>query len=109
MRLVNMDDIRWCDQFDHDGNLKPYKIAYSDEMPPEVDAIPLDWIMGWYQRRVSGRKNYKSATTMVIRELLDAWDAESGGNAGTKGYPCSNCQEFDCYGCEFERDGNSNE
>lgn len=74
---------------------------------PTVDAIPLDWIMKWYQRRISGRTNGKYIMRTVIRELLDAWDAESGGNAGTKGDPCSNCQEFDCYGCEFERDGDS--
>ena len=43
-RLIDADDIRWCDQFDHDGNLRPYKIAYSDEMPPTIDAIPITFI-----------------------------------------------------------------
>ena len=43
---------------------------------PTVDAIPLDWIMQWYQRNVSGRTDGKYIMRTVIRELLDAWDAE---------------------------------
>ena len=42
-RLIDADEIRWCDHFDSDGNKTKYKVAYSDEMPPTVDAEP-HWI-----------------------------------------------------------------
>lgn len=41
MRLIDADEIRWSDHYDSDGNLSKYKVAYSDEMPPTVDAIPV--------------------------------------------------------------------
>jgi len=34
--LVNVNEIRWDDHYDSDGNLSKYKIAYSDEMPDPV-------------------------------------------------------------------------
>ena len=40
-RLIDADEIRWCDHFDSDGNKTKYKVAYSDEMPPTVDAEPV--------------------------------------------------------------------
>lgn len=44
-RLIDADEIRWVDHYDADGNLvKKYKVAYSDEMPPTVDAIPVEWM-----------------------------------------------------------------
>ena len=44
MRLIDADEIRWSDHYDSDGNLSKYKVAYSDEMPPTVDAIPVSFI-----------------------------------------------------------------
>ena len=41
MRLIDADEIRWADHYDSDGNLSKYKVAYSDEMPPTVDAVPV--------------------------------------------------------------------
>lgn len=50
MRLIDADEIRWVDHYDADGNLaKKYKVAYSDEMPPIVDAIPVEWIEQYKQ------------------------------------------------------------
>ena len=40
MRLIDADEIRWVDHYDSDGNLSKYKVAFSDEMPPTVDAVP---------------------------------------------------------------------
>ena len=34
--LVDVNEIRWDDHYDSDGNLSKYKIAYSDEMPDPV-------------------------------------------------------------------------
>lgn len=48
MRLIDADEIRWVDHYDSDGNLSKYKVAYSDEMPPTVDAIPIEWIEEYY-------------------------------------------------------------
>jgi len=76
MRLINADALR----ITFDGNHEYVEKSDIDDAPT-VDAIPIDWIRKWHQRRVSGRKNYKAATTMVIRELLDAWDAERNGNS----------------------------
>lgn len=42
-RLIDADEIEWHDHFDSDGNKTKYKVAYSDEMPPTVDAVP-QWI-----------------------------------------------------------------
>ena len=39
MRLIDADEIRWVDHYDSDGNLSKYKVAFSDEMPPTVDAV----------------------------------------------------------------------
>lgn len=41
MRLIDADEIRWADHYDSDGNLSKYKVAYSDEMPPTVEAVPV--------------------------------------------------------------------
>ena len=41
MRLIDADEIRWVDHYDSDGNLSKYKVAFSDEMPPTVDAVPV--------------------------------------------------------------------
>ena len=41
MRMIDADEIRWADHYDSDGNLSKYKVAYSDEMPPTVDAVPV--------------------------------------------------------------------
>lgn len=40
-RYIDADKIRWADHYDSDGNLSKYKVAYSDEMPPAVDAVPV--------------------------------------------------------------------
>jgi len=45
MRLIDADEIRWADHYDSDGNLSKYKVAYSDEMPPTMDAIPVQYIL----------------------------------------------------------------
>jgi hypothetical protein len=34
--LVDVNEIRWDDHYDPDGNLSKYKVAYSDEMPDPV-------------------------------------------------------------------------
>ena len=34
--LVDVNEIRWDDHYDSDGNLSKYKIAYSDEIPDPV-------------------------------------------------------------------------
>ena len=34
--LVDVNEIRWDDHYDSDGNLSKYKIAYSDEMPNAI-------------------------------------------------------------------------
>lgn len=34
--LVDVNEIRWDDHYDSDGNLSKYKIAYSDEMPDAI-------------------------------------------------------------------------
>lgn len=34
--LVDVNEIRWVNHYDLDGNLSKYKIAYSDEMPDPV-------------------------------------------------------------------------
>ena len=34
--LIDVNEIRWDDHYDSDGNLSKYKIAYSDEMPNPV-------------------------------------------------------------------------
>ena len=34
--LVDVNEIRWDNHYDSDGNLSEYKIAYSDEMPDPV-------------------------------------------------------------------------
>ena len=34
--LVDVNEIRWDDHYDSDGNLSKYKVAYSDEMPDPV-------------------------------------------------------------------------
>ena len=34
--LVDVNEIRWDDHYDSDGNLSKYKIAYSDEMPDPI-------------------------------------------------------------------------
>lgn len=49
MRLIDADEIRWVDHFDSDGNLSKYKVAYSDEMPPTVEAVPVEWIEQYKQ------------------------------------------------------------
>lgn len=41
VRLIDADEIRWADHYDSDGNLSKYKVAFSDEMPPTVDAVPV--------------------------------------------------------------------
>ena len=41
MRLIDADEIRWVDHYGSDGNLSKYKVAFSDEMPPTVDAVPV--------------------------------------------------------------------
>ena len=43
-RLIDADEIMWCDHYDSDGNKSKYKVAYSDELPPTVDAIPISFI-----------------------------------------------------------------
>ena len=43
-RLIDADEIEWHDHFDSDGNKKKYKVAYSDEMPPTIEAIPIEFI-----------------------------------------------------------------
>ena len=40
-RYIDADEIRWVDHYDSDGNLSKYKVAFSDEMPPTVDAVPV--------------------------------------------------------------------
>ena len=44
-RYIDADEIRWCDHFDSDGNKTKYKVAYSDEMPPTIDAVPKEKIL----------------------------------------------------------------
>ena len=34
--LVDVNEIRWDDHYDSDGNLTEYKVAYSDEMPDPI-------------------------------------------------------------------------
>lgn len=34
--LVDVNEIRWDDHYDSDGNLSKYKIAYSDEIPDAI-------------------------------------------------------------------------
>ena len=34
--LIDVNEIRWDDHYDSDGNLSEYKIAYSDEMPDAI-------------------------------------------------------------------------
>ena len=41
VRMIDADEIRWADHYDSDGNLSKYKVAFSDEMPPTVDAVPV--------------------------------------------------------------------
>jgi hypothetical protein len=43
-RYIDADEIRWADHYDSDGNLSKYKVAYSDEMPPAIDAVPISFI-----------------------------------------------------------------
>lgn len=45
MKLIDADEIAWVDSYYSDGDKKPYKIAYSDELPPTVDAIPIKWLL----------------------------------------------------------------
>lgn len=63
MRLIDADEIRWVDQYDADGNRSKYKVAYSDEMPPTVDAEPVRhgkwiWLSCTYDR-VPREKEYE--------------------------------------------------
>ena len=46
MKMIYADEIRWADHYDSDGNLSKYKVAYSDEMPPTIDAVPVEFIKG---------------------------------------------------------------
>ncbi|MBR2096586.1 MAG: hypothetical protein IJ907_01900 [Prevotella sp.] len=81
MRLIDADALNTYDVSPAYGMTVIGLTEEDIELAPTIDAIPIDWIRQWHQRRVSGRKNYKAATTMVIRELLDAWDAERNGNS----------------------------
>lgn len=49
-RLIDADEIRWEDHYDSDGNMSKYKVAYSDEMPPAIDAIPVSFIQELIER-----------------------------------------------------------
>lgn len=70
MRLIDADEIRWAHHYDSDGNLSKYKVAYSDEMPPAVDAIPVDWIEETMQlAETVGAKEYAEH----LEVLLDDW------------------------------------
>ena len=71
MRLIDADEIRWSDHYDSDGNLSKYKVAYSDEMPPTVDAIPVrhgKWIR-W--RDLNGIKRGKCSECIVSYGNMD--------------------------------------
>lgn len=71
MRLIDADEIRWSDHYDSDGNLSKYKVAYSDEMPPTVDAIPVrhgKWIR-W--RDLNGIKRCKCSECIVSYGNMD--------------------------------------
>lgn len=58
MRLIDADEIRWVDHYDSDGNLTKYKVAYSDEMPPAVDALPVRHGKWLYGESKSGHDGY---------------------------------------------------
>ena len=74
MRLINADEIRWADHYDSDGNLSKYKVAYSDEMPPTVDAVPVQYILTTI--REWNRDGYaESAEALEI--LVMNWDKEN--------------------------------
>lgn len=69
-RYIDADEIRWCDHFDSDGNKTKYKVAYSDEMPPTIDAIPIEWILS-NERMPKEGKGRK-----VIMDMLEDWRKE---------------------------------
>ena len=80
MRLIDADEIRWVDHYDSDGNLTKYKVAYSDEMPPTVDAVPVrhgKWIF-----------NPKDAIEMMFTLPKCS---ECGAESADGGNYCPNC------------------
>ena len=38
-RYICIDDIRWADHHDADGNPSSYKVAYSDELPKAIEIV----------------------------------------------------------------------
>lgn len=68
-RLINADEIRWADHYDPDGNLSKYKVAYSDEMPPAVDAVPVDFIRSEIERMKEGNNRYYSECEAYAEDL----------------------------------------
>lgn len=70
MRLIDADEIRWTDHYDSDGNLSKYKIAFSDEMPPVVDAVPVIRCKNCHHFEPSGIgfQRYCSVVSDLVRE-----------------------------------------
>ncbi len=70
MRLIDADEIRWADHYDSDGNLSKYKVAYSDEMPPTVDAVPVEWIRKYTEEN---RLYQSDDFDLYISDMIADW------------------------------------
>lgn len=89
MKLIDADEIRWADHYDSDGNLSKYKVAYSDEMPPTVDAMPVrhgKWLDPEAFKRPWFRHHIFECS--VCRNTLDMDGVNAG--RGDANY-CPNC------------------
>lgn len=71
-RLIDADEIEWYDHFDSDGNKTKYKVAYSDEMPPTIDAIPIEWILN-HERMPKEGKGHDA-----IMDMITDWREKNG-------------------------------
>ena len=69
-RLIDADEIEWYDHFDSDGNKTKYKVAYSDEMPPTIDAIPIEWLI-----RMRNKHN-NDGFAWIYEAVMDDWREE---------------------------------
>ena len=86
MRLIDADEIMWCDHYDSDGNKSKYKVAYSDELPPTVDAIPISFI----EKKIDAIRKYLGegegftftselvSKAVAYEKLIEEWREENG-------------------------------
>lgn len=68
---------------------------------PTIDAVPArhgTWIEQW---RTADTRMLRCSECKMVFNVGNGREGNYCPNCGAKMKPCDDCQEFDCYGCEY--------